>query len=112
MGGNTHVLTFTASFLKTHIAKILVALNTPADLAEVVANSLVGANLAGHDSNGVGLVPGYAAQIRAGTLKPAARASVEPASGMLATLAVNGAMGWGPPAAFLATDMTIERAQQ
>ncbi len=106
------MLTFTAAFLKTQITKILVALNTPADLAEVVANSLVGANLAGHDSHGVGLVPGYAAQIRAGTLKPAARASVEPASGMLATLAVNGAMGWGPPAGFLATDKTIERAQQ
>jgi LDH2 family malate/lactate/ureidoglycolate dehydrogenase len=106
------MLTFTAAFLKTQITKILAALTTPDDLAELVANSLVGANLAGHDSHGVGLVPGYAAQIRAGTLKPAARASVEPASGMLATLAVNGAMGWGPPAGFLATDKTIERAQQ
>ena len=106
------MLTFTAAFLKTHITKLLVALDTPNDLAELVASSLVGANLAGHDSHGVGLVPGYAAQIRAGTLKPAARASVEPASGMLATLAVNGAMGWGPPAGFLATEKTMERARQ
>jgi LDH2 family malate/lactate/ureidoglycolate dehydrogenase len=106
------MLTFTAAFLKTHITKLLAALNTPDDLAELVANSLVGANLAGHDSHGVGLAPTYAAQIRAGTLNPAARASVEPASGMLATLAVNGAMGWGPPAAFLATEKTMERAQQ
>ncbi len=106
------MLTFTAAFLKTHITKLLVALDTPNDLAELVARSLVGANLAGHDSHGVGLVPGYAAQIRAGTLKPAARASVEPASGMLATLAVNGAMGWGPPAGFLATEKTMELARQ
>ena len=106
------MLTFTAAFLKTHITKLLIALNTPDDLAELVSNSLVGANLAGHDSHGVGVMPVYAAQIRAGTLKPAARASVEPASGMLATLAVNGAMGWGPPAAFLATEKTMERAQQ
>jgi len=106
------MLTFTAAFLKTHITKLLVALDTPKDLAELVASSLVGANLAGHDSHGVGLVPGYAAQIRAGTLKPAARASVEPASGMLATLAVNGAMGWGPPAGFLATEKTMELARQ
>ncbi len=106
------MLTFSAAFLKTHITKLLVALDTPNDLAELVASSLVGANLAGHDSHGVGLVPGYAAQIRAGTLKPAARASVEPASGMLATLAVNGAMGWGPPAGFLATEKTMERARQ
>jgi LDH2 family malate/lactate/ureidoglycolate dehydrogenase len=31
---------------------------------------------------------------------------------MLATLAVDGALGWGPPAGFLATERTIERAQQ
>jgi LDH2 family malate/lactate/ureidoglycolate dehydrogenase len=104
--------TFTAAFLETHITKLLVALDTPDDLAELVASSLVGANLAGHDSHGVGLVPSYAAQIRAGTLKPAARASVEPAAGMLATLAVNGAWGWGPPAGFLAAEQTIARAQQ
>ena len=106
------MLTLTAASLKTYITKLLMALDTPDDLAEVVASSLVGANLAGHDSHGVGLVPAYAAQIRAGTLKPAARASVVPASGMLATLAVNGAMGWGPPAGFLAAEKTIERAQQ
>lgn len=106
------MLTFTATFLKTHVTRILVALQTPADLAELVAGSLVGANLAGHDSHGVGLVPEYAQLIRAGRLDPTARASVEPASGMLATLAVDGARGWGPPAAFLATDQTIARAQQ
>ena len=103
---------FTAAFLETYITKILVALDTPTDLAELVASSLVGANLAGHDSHGVGMAPTYAAQIRAGTLKPAARAHVEPASGMLATLAVNGAMGWGPPAGYLATEKTMERAKQ
>jgi uncharacterized oxidoreductase len=106
------MLTFTAEFLTTQITQILMALDTPADLAELVASSLVGANLAGHDSHGVGLVPVYAAQIRAGTLKPAVRARVEPAAGMLATLAVNGAMGWGPPAGYLATEKTMERAQQ
>ncbi|MFN8442960.1 MAG: Ldh family oxidoreductase [Caldilineaceae bacterium] len=106
------MLTFTASFLTTQIAKILVALNTPDDLAELMANSLVGANLAGHDSHGVILLSSYAAQIRAGTLKPTARASLESPTAMLATLAVDGAMGWGPPAAYLACDKTIERAQQ
>jgi LDH2 family malate/lactate/ureidoglycolate dehydrogenase len=104
--------TFTATFLKTQVARLLVALETPDDLAELVADTLVGANLAGHDSHGVGLVPEYAQLIRAGRLKPAARASVEAATGMLATLAVDGASGWGPPAAFLATDQTIARAQQ
>jgi LDH2 family malate/lactate/ureidoglycolate dehydrogenase len=106
------MLTFTAPFLKAYIARLLAALQTPDDLADLVADSLVGANLAGHDSHGVGLTLMYAAQIRAGTFKPAARASVAPPSGMLATLAVDGALGWGPPAGFLATERTIERAQQ
>lgn len=106
------MLTFTASFLKTQVTKILVALATPQDLAELVASSLVGSNLTGHDSHGVILLTSYAAQIRAGTLKPAARASVESPTAMLATLAVNGDMGWGPPAAYLASDKTIERSQQ
>ncbi len=106
------MLTFTPSFLQTLTARIFVALNTPDDLAEVVSDSLVDANLAGHDTHGVIMAPPYAAQIRAGWLKPAARASVEPASALPATLAVNGAMGWGPPAAFLAANETMKRAQQ
>jgi len=106
------VHTFTPSFLKTLLVKIFMALDTPDDLAEVVADSFVDANLAGHDTHGIIMVPPYAAQIRAGGLKPAARASVEPASPLPATLAVNGAMGWGPPAAFLAADETMKRARQ
>lgn len=104
--------TISASALRAHIAGILSALDTPDDLAEIVSTSLVGANLAGHDSHGVILVPSYAGGIRAGHMKPAARPTVEPTTAMLATLAVDGAWGWGPPAAYLTTEKTIERAQQ
>jgi LDH2 family malate/lactate/ureidoglycolate dehydrogenase len=103
---------FTAAFLRSHVARLLAALDTPDDLAELVAGSLVAANLAGHDSHGVGLMPEYAQLVRDGRVKPAERASVEEPSGMLATLAVDGAMGWGAPAAFLATEQVVARARQ
>lgn len=106
------MLTFTAAFLKSYVTKILLALATPPDLADLMADSLVGSSLTGHDSHGVTLLPGYAAGIRAGSLNPAARPTVEPATGMLATLSVDGASGWGPVAAHFATDQVIARAQQ
>lgn len=106
------MLTFTAAFLKSYVTKILLALATPPDLADLMADSLVGSSLTGHDSHGVTLLPGYAAGIRAGSLNPAARPTVEPATGMLATLSVDGAAGWGPVAAHFATDQVIARAQQ
>ena len=46
------------------------------DLAAVVAESLVGANLAGHDSHGVQNLPGYLNAARNGRLQPAARPRV------------------------------------
>lgn len=106
------MLTFSAAFLRTYVTKILLALETPPDLADLMAESLVGSSLTGHDSHGVTLLPSYAGQVRAGVIKPAARPTVEPATGMLATLSVDGAFGWGPVAAYLATDQVIARAQQ
>ena len=106
------MLTFSAPFLTTYVTKILLALETPPDLAELMADSLVGSSLTGHDSHGVTLLPSYAEQVRAGAIKPAARPMLEPATGLLATLSIDGAFGWGPVAAFLATDQVIARAQQ
>lgn len=106
------MLTFSAAFLNRYVTKILLALETPPDLADLMADSLVGSSLTGHDSHGVTLLPGYAAGIRAGSLNPAARPTVEPATGMLATLSVDGASGWGPVAAHFATDQVMARAQQ
>lgn len=106
------MLTFSAAFLKSYVTQILLALETPPDLADLMADSLVGSSLTGHDSHGVTLLPGYAGQVRAGSLKPAARPTLDPATGMLATLSVDGAFGWGPVAAHWAVDQVIARAQQ
>ena len=75
---------------------------TPTDLAGVVADSLVAANLVGHDSHGVRRVAPYVDFVRSGQIRPAARAEVVAWSG--ATAAVDGHFGFGQPAARLATD--------
>jgi uncharacterized oxidoreductase len=49
---------------------LLRATGSHADEAGVVADHLVGANLAGHDSHGVGMIPHYVRNLKAGTLIP------------------------------------------
>lgn len=87
---------------------ILEAVGTPEHLAAIVAESLVDANLAGHDSHGVIRLPSYIAGVRKGQVHPGARAQVHSLSGACAR--VDGAWGWGQPAARLATDTAVDLA--
>lgn len=103
------MLTFTAETLHHVSRAILEAAGTPPDLAEVVSRGLVGANLTGHDSHGLLRLPWYIAFTRTGQVKPAARPSV--LSRSQATARVDGARGWGQPAAHLATQTALELAQ-
>src|SRR5207237_2937223 len=89
---------------------ILEAAGTPSDLAQVVRESLVGANLAGHDSHGVIRLAPYVADVRAGHVQPAARATI--VSEQQATARIDGAWGWGQPAARLAAQTAIRLATQ
>lgn len=109
--------------LDTFTKRILIALGTPDDLAVIVTESLVGANLAGHDSHGIMRLTLYAEAIQGSVIKPATgargaslfpavRATVHAPTGMLAATTIDGAWGWGPPAAHLACDVVIERAAQ
>jgi LDH2 family malate/lactate/ureidoglycolate dehydrogenase len=104
------VLTFTAETLLHVSQTLLEAAGTPADLARIVSRGLVGANLAGHDSHGVLRLPWYVKSSQLGQVKPAARPSVQSRS--QATARVDGAWGWGQPAAHLATQIVLELAQQ
>jgi uncharacterized oxidoreductase len=90
--------------------EIVEAAGTPADIALAVTESLVGANLAGHDSHGVLRLPWYVASIRRGTIHPGVRPAVAMRGG--ATAVVDGGLGWGQPAARLATDTAIEIAAE
>src|SRR5690349_25083441 len=89
---------------------VAVAVGTPADIALAVTESLVEANLPGHDSHGILRRPWYVRSIRQGTIHPQARPAVATRSG--ATAVVDGALGWGQPAARLAAQTAIELAAE
>jgi LDH2 family malate/lactate/ureidoglycolate dehydrogenase len=95
-------------------ARVLVALGSPADIAEQVAGWLVGADLAGHSSHGIVRLMDYADRIARGTLDPAGRAEVRPLPGRAAdgpVVLVDAHKGFGHPAAALLTDELVERAR-
>src|SRR5437667_1948722 len=70
------------------------AAGTPPEHARIVAAHQVGANLAGHDSHGVVLLPTYVDRIDRGHIVPTARPEIVNESP--ASLAVNGGWGFGP----------------
>lgn len=78
--------------------------------AETVAANLVEANLQGHDSHGVGLVPGYLAAIAEGGLRPGQ--SVERVADHGASLVFDGRRGFGQVVTAEAMAAGIERALQ
>ncbi len=108
--GETPMPTLSEAKLRRLTEAIVVALGTPADLAQAVSDSLVGANLAGHDSHGLLRLPWYARSVRSGRIIPTARPLVAAYHG--ATAEVDGAMGWGQPTARLAAETAIELARQ
>ncbi|MGE3273255.1 MAG: Ldh family oxidoreductase, partial [Chloroflexota bacterium] len=62
--------------LRAVTESIFTAAGAPADLATEMADALVGANLAGHDSHGVIRIPAYLKMIAEGQLDPKARPEV------------------------------------
>src|SRR5262245_48955455 len=74
--------------------------------AETVSTSLVRSNLYGHDSHGVGLVPMYLENMRAGVARPGQ--SVRIASDHGALLTLDGQRGFGQVVARQAMDLAIE----
>jgi LDH2 family malate/lactate/ureidoglycolate dehydrogenase len=89
---------------------LLCAAGTAPENARIVADSLIDANLAGHDSHGVLRLPSYLAGVRKGHLDPRASPALVSESG--ATAIVDAADGWGQPAMWLATRSAIARARE
>jgi len=79
--------------LKAFAAAIYAATGAPAVHAEIVARHQVGADLAGHDSHGVRLLPAYVAAIERGRLVPTARPRVIAETG--STLFMSGGWAFG-----------------
>ncbi|MDR3670191.1 MAG: malate/lactate/ureidoglycolate dehydrogenase [Holophaga sp.] len=77
--------------------------------ARLTADHLVGANLAGHDSHGVGVLPAYVRSLRAGELLLNQRLSLITDADTL--LVVDGNRGMGQSMAFQTMELAIERAR-
>ncbi|MBU6358965.1 MAG: Ldh family oxidoreductase [Chloroflexota bacterium] len=99
----------TAENLKYRTQRILEGVDTPAELADIVSNGLVEANLTGHDSHGVIRLSQYVNMVGQGRVQPAARAIVKQT--WQATAVIDGAYGWGQPAAHLAAQTAIDLAR-
>lgn len=79
------------------------------DEAQIVMEHLVGANLAGHDSHGVILIPSYINRIKRGHIVPGAPLEIERESSTTAHL--NGNWGFGYVVTTRAMEMAIAKAQ-
>jgi uncharacterized oxidoreductase len=102
--------TFAAAALQEITERIFLALGSPADEARMVAEVLVEANLAGHDSHGVIRIPQYARYIKEGQIRPGAPFEVVQETTAMAV--VNGHMNLGHVTLLRALDLVMQKAGQ
>ncbi len=102
--------TIQAAALRATVEKILVANRSSQAEAATVAHNLVLANLCGHDSHGVGMVPRYVDAVLEGGLTPNTHAKVMLDTGSLLT--VDGGHGFGQVIGEQAMTLGMERARQ
>ena len=102
--------TVAAPFLRTQYTNVLVAAGISPAEARQVADNLVLANLTGHDSHGVGMLPRYIDAVAEGGLTPNASIKVEADIGTIVTL--NGCQGYGQVIGTQAIELGIARTRQ
>jgi uncharacterized oxidoreductase len=102
--------TLQAPALQDLVAGILQACGSSSTEAQTVAANLVLANLSGHDSHGVGMVPRYVDAVAEGGLQPNAAVRVTADIGSL--LALDGQRGYGQVVGEQAMQLALERTQQ
>lgn len=102
-------ITLSPQDLQARVATILRAAGSSAAEAEAVASNLVLANLSGHDSHGVGMVPRYIDAVLEGGLVPNTSASVALDAGAL--LAMDGNRGYGQVVGAQAMERAIGKAR-
>lgn len=104
---STHL--FHAAPLTRAIEGIVAAGGSSAEEARIVAENLVTANLLGHDSHGVGMIPRYVDSLLEGGLLANQTPTVKIDTG--AMLAIDGNRGYGQVIGKRAMEMAIERAR-
>jgi uncharacterized oxidoreductase len=103
-------LVFQHKSLARAIEAIAAAGGSEADEAKLVAENLVTANLMGHDSHGIGMMPRYVEALLEGGLHPNRQVEVKFDAGALLTL--DGCAGYGQSIGLQATQMAIARARE
>jgi uncharacterized oxidoreductase len=103
------VPTFPATLLQSFAESLFQASRVPADEARRVAQSLVEANLCGHDSHGLIRIPQYLEAIADGRLKPGASFTVTKETA--AVIVADGGWGLGQVQAHRLVDRLVPRAQ-
>ncbi|MEO7401227.1 MAG: malate/lactate/ureidoglycolate dehydrogenase, partial [Polaromonas sp.] len=101
--------TIQAQQLRSHVATVLVAAGSSPEEAASVAANLVMANLSGHDSHGVGMLPRYVDAVLEGGLKPNHGVRVVLDTGSLLTL--DGQRGYGQIVGEQAMTLGMDRAR-
>src|SRR5947209_3267838 len=101
---------FEAAYLHSLARRLFAAAGAPAGIADAVAEILVSANLAGHDSHGVLRIPAYLQSIEKGGIDPAAEPEVLKETP--GTLLIDGRNGFGHYTARRAMERAIRKAKQ
>ena len=103
-------LTISASALRATVERVLLANGSSAGEAATVAHNLVLANLSGHDSHGVGMLPRYVDAVIEGGLSPNTSAKVMLDTGTLLT--IDGGHGFGQVIGEQSMALGMERARK
>lgn len=98
-----------AQYLRAQAATIFIAAGSTAAEAEKIAANLVMANLSGHDSHGIGMLPRYVDAVLEGGLTPNAQVKTLLDTGSL--LSLNGQRGYGQSIGEQAMALGMARAK-
>ncbi len=98
-----------AASLEARVAEICRAAGSRPGEASAVARELVEANLRGHDSHGVGMLPAYIGSVRDGTLKPNTHARVVRETP--AIVVIDGGLGYGQVIGAEAMALGVDKAR-
>ncbi len=96
--------------LRAAVHAVCVAAGSVGDEPTIVADNLVHANLTGHDSHGVGMLPRYIKALQEGELQP--NAKIDLLADMGSMLVVDGKAGYGQSIGRQAMALAIERARE
>jgi uncharacterized oxidoreductase len=103
------MLLIDAAELTAKTRRVFAAAGSAESEAEIIADHLVEANLKGHDSHGVGMIPSYLRNLDGGKVKPNEPGHIVNDSGSM--VVYDGERGYGQIVARAATELAIERAK-